>query len=337
MELSRIEHGGQLRSASRRYGIALGEWLDLSTGINPHGWPVPAPCAEDWQRLPEADDGLEQAAAHYYGNASLLPMPGSQVAIQLLPRLRAPCRVGVLAPGYGEHAQAWRAAGHTVRPLHESQIAAALPELDVLILINPHNPTGVRFDAGTLLQWRRQLAGRGAWLVVDEAFMDVTPNESLVTHVGLPGLVVLRSLGKFFGLAGARVGFVFAEMELLQRLAQELGPWAISHPSRSVAAAALNDNAWQRRMRMDLPQASQRLAKLLRAAGLQPTAGSSLFQWVCSEAAERWEDELARQGVLVRRFERPASLRFGLPGEEHQWQRLEYALQELTVPDATLA
>ena len=182
-----LEHGGGLRAAAARYGIPLDDWLDLSTGINPQGWPVPPIPARVWQRLPEPDDGLEAAAAACYGAKSLLPVAGSQAAIQALPLLREPGQVGVLSPSYAEHAHAWRRAGHRIELLPAESLDAAMDQLDMLVLVHPNNPTGVRFVPELLLDWRARLAARGGWLVVDEAFMDATPDGSLANHVACRG------------------------------------------------------------------------------------------------------------------------------------------------------
>ncbi len=321
-----LEHGGALRAAATRYHIPPSDWLDLSTGINPSGWPIPLVPATVWQRLPEPDDGLETAAAAYYGTPHLLPVAGSQAAIQALPVLREPGRVGVLSPTYAEHAHAWQRAGHRVELLARETLEAMLDRLNVLVVVNPNNPTGTRFVPMTLLDWRARLVARGGWLVVDEAFMDATPAESLASRIGLPGLIVLRSLGKFFGLAGARVGFVLAEQELLERTLEKLGPWTVTGPSRWVATQALLDHDWQAEMRSQLDRTGNRLADLLKRQRLPAAGGTSLFQWVPLPEAEFWQDALARRGILVRRFADPPGLRFGLPGSEPAWRRLELAL-----------
>ncbi len=315
--------------AARRYGIPLPQWLDLSTGINPRGWPVPAVPERIWQRLPEDEDGLAAAARGYYQAPALLPVAGSQVAVQALPELRPACRVGILSPGYQEHAAAWSRAGHQVLRLAPEQIDHRIPQLDLLVLIHPNNPTGALFQRQQLLAWRQQLAGRGGWLVVDEAFIDSTPERSLAADSALPGLIVLRSLGKFFGLAGARVGFVLAAPELLEGLRERLGPWALSGPSRWIATQALQDRRWQCQTRRWLARQAAELAGQLRAAGLRPAGGSALFQWVVTPEAERIHRRLAEQGILTRLFREPASLRFGLPGCEAAQQRLCHALQRL--------
>jgi len=322
-----LEHGGRLRAAAERYRIPLADWVDLSTGINPSAYPVPALPPEAWQRLPEPNDGLEAAAAAYYGSAGLLPVAGSQAAIQALPACFAPGRVVTLAPTYAEHPHAWRE--HQVRALPAEAIDAAVDSADTLLLVQPNNPDAQRFPCGQLLAWRACLAARGGRLIVDEAFLDAEPGDSLVPLAGEPGLVVLRSVGKFFGLAGARVGFVFAEPALLARLADRLGPWAVSGPARAVTAAALADRAWQVDARQRLAADSARLGALLDCHGLSGGGGTALFQWRPTPSAAAIHARLAEQAILTRLFETPAGLRLGLPGGETEWARLEAALSRL--------
>ncbi len=327
---SLLHHGGKLRAAASRYNIPLEQWLDLSTGINPNGWPVPAIPAEIWSRLPEENDGLEDAARNYYGTEHLLPVAGSQAAIQALPQLRVPSHVAVLRPAYAEHAHAWRRAGHTVTTVAADDVSSAVAESDVVVLINPNNPTGVRFDAEQLLLWHRDLAERGGWLVIDEAFIDTTPAQSLCHDSSSAGLIVLRSLGKFFGLAGARVGFVCAEPQLLARLNSLLGPWTINAAARYAVTLALQDGNWQKQIQQKLHADGARLHNLLTEHDLIPHGSSPLFQWLCTSQAEALHNQLAEQGILTRLFTEPQSLRFGLPKDEQDWLRLTLALTAAT-------
>lgn len=321
-----LEHGGQLRAAAARYGIPLERWLDLSTGINPLPYTPPAIPLEAWAHLPQEHDGLEEAAAAYYGTPHLLPLSGSQAAIRALPRLRPPARVGVLHPGYAEHAHAWRDAGHKVAELAAPDIEAHADRLDVLVLMQPNNPTGTVFTHAQLRDWHERLAAHGGWLVVDEAFIDAGPQPSFASKQMPQGLIVLRSLGKFFGLAGARVGFALAHPGLLANMRELLGPWGVTGPARFVAQAALRDRTWQKATRERLQQDGARLAQLLSGACLPPAGGCALFQWVLTDAAEELHRELAQRGILTRRFTQPRSLRFGLPGTEADWDRLHAAL-----------
>ncbi|AXO89374.1 threonine-phosphate decarboxylase [Pseudomonas parafulva] len=322
-----LEHGGRLLRAVREYGIARQDWLDLSSGIAPWSFPIPEVPAQAWARLPEVEDGLEQAARSYYGVAQLLAVAGSQAAIQALPQLRPRGRVGVLWPCYAEHPQAWRQAGHRLLELDETQVEDALDSLDVLVLVNPNNPTGRCVSREQLLDWHARLARRGGWLVVDEAFMDNTPALSVVDQAGRAGLIVLRSFGKFFGLAGVRLGFVMAEAPLLQALAHALGPWTVSGPARIVGQACLDDVEQQRAQIERCAQASARLATLLEGCALPISGGCDLFQYLRHPCAAQLQDFLARRGILVRLFETPSALRFGLPADAADEQRLRQALQ----------
>lgn len=319
-----LEHGGRLRRAAETYRIPMCDWLDLSTGINPHGYPVPPVPADAWLRLPEDDDGLEAAAADYYGSAELLPVAGSQPAIQTLPAVLPGERVSLLAPGYAEHAHAWR--NRRPRALAAEDIEAAVADSDIVVLVQPNNPTGVHFGRDRLLDWHARLARRGGWLVVDEAFIDTDPEQSLVPLAGADGLVVLRSVGKFFGLAGARVGFVFAPAAVRAALAERLGPWTLAGPARFAARHALADRPWQTQARTSLQAAGERLQALLAAHGL-PARGPALFKLVMSPEAARLHADFARRGILLRLFETPQGVRFGLPPDEAGWARLAAALE----------
>ena len=326
-EMPRIPHGGRLRQAAHDYRIPLQHWLDLSTGLAPDGWPVPALPAEVWRRLPEDDDGLGLASLAYFGNIPVLPVAGSQAAIQALPQLFAPCRVGILSPCYAEHLRAWRMGGHEVIEIHDEITDAVPGNVDILVLSNPNNPTGITLSPATLLGWHAQLAARGGLLVVDEAFMDATPEASILAQATVPGLVILRSLGKFFGLAGLRCGFVAAEPALLQRLDNLLGPWGVSHPARWITQRALADRPWQQQQRGRLLRAANDLARLLLDAGLPSPSGCALFRWVPTREAAMLAGRLAQHGILVRSF--AEGLRFGLPHQATDCDRLRTTLREV--------
>ncbi len=322
-----LEHGGRLRKAAREYGIAEADWLDLSSGLAPWPFPIPDIPARAWARLPESEDGLERAACDYYSAAQVLPVAGSQMAIQLLPRLRRAGKVGVLSPCYAEHAEAWRRCGYIVREVLEQEVDFFLDSLDVLVVVNPNNPTGLSLTPSRLLDWHTRLASRGGWLVVDEAFMDNTPQLSVAPFTHQVGLIVLRSFGKFFGLAGVRLGFVLAERKLLNLLAEQVGPWAVSGPTRVIGQACLLDTEGHARQRQRSEEASERLARLLEQFGFKPQGGCALFQWLITDQAEQLQVFMARRGILLRLFPHNSSLRFGLPADEADWTRLVQAFE----------
>lgn len=320
-----LEHGGNLQKAAQQYGRPLADWLDLSTGIHPQHYPIPDLPSSLFQRLPPVHDGLCEAARAYYGCEHLLACAGSQAALQVLPMLRAPCRVAMPRIMYQEHAHAWQRAGHEVHFFEHSPDPDLLEHTDVLLVCNPNNPTGQAYAADTLLEWHARLSARAGWLVVDEAFMDATPHHSLASHTGQAGLWVLRSLGKFFGLAGLRVGFLLGEPQALAQIESLLGPWTIASPSRYIATLALQDHTWQRQMREHLPTQSARLSQLLSQHGLIATGGTALFQYVQHQHSRLLHQALATQGVWTRYFDAPQALRLGLPPTQ-DWERLDHAL-----------
>lgn len=328
-----LEHGGNLNDAARHYGRPRTDWLDLSTGINPRPYPAPAPSADAWHRLPEASHALEEVACDYYGAPRLLAVAGTQAAIQALPQLRLqqdgrPAEVIVAAPIYAEHAHCWRRAGHAVREVPYDGLDAALREgrCQVLVLCNPNNPTGATVPPETLLRWAARLAARGGWLVVDEAFGDTLYGYSVAALSDQPGLIVLRSVGKFFGLAGLRLGFVGAAPALLDALADWLGPWSISGPAQQIGTAALRDRTWQAATQQTLLAEGQRLHVLLARHGIE-ASGTPLFQWWPERETVAFHEAMAREGVWVRLFTRGAGgIRLGLPPDEAGWSRLQHAL-----------
>ncbi len=337
----------------------------MSTGINPVPYPVPPLPSEAFTRLPEPEalDALQVAAAAAYGTADpamVVAAPGTQALISLLPLLLPQRRVTVLGPTYAEHTAAWRNAGAEVfllplppgegwgegvlaagrgtedaawagpsvgrggasRPPHPGPLPGGVGE-GALVLCNPNNPDGRRVAARDLLD----LAARRPLLVVDEAFTDFEPQDSLAPHLPLPGVVVLRSFGKAYGLAGLRLGFALAEPALARRIRAALGPWAVSGPALHVGATALADTAWRddagNRLRAD----AAALDGLLRHAGMTVVGGTVLFRLADTPDAAGWASRLGRAGILVRSFaDAPTRLRFGLPGAAADWDRLASAL-----------
>lgn len=325
-----LEHGGNLREAAARFGRPFDQWLDLSTGINPRPYPVPELHLNAWHRLPENNPALALAAQVYYGAPRMLPVAGTQAAIQSLPRLRTRSRVIVAAPSYAEHAHCWTQAGHAVREVPYARLEQNVEEGDVMVVCNPNNPTGATVAPELLLAWADRLAARGGWLVVDEAFGDVTPQNSVARWADRPGLIVLRSVGKFFGLAGLRLGFVAAEKTLLSHLAEFIGPWSVSGPAQDIGCAALDDREWQDRTRQQLLQSGARLHRLLEQHGI-PAAGSALYQWWAEPQPENFWMHMAEHGIWVRLFaEKARGIRLGLPPDEVGWHRLQQALEAWT-------
>jgi cobalamin biosynthetic protein CobC len=337
-----VPHGGNLGEAAARYGIPREEWIDLSTGINPQGYPVPPIDPQAWIRLPDDHDDLEAIAAEHYGAARALAVAGTQAAIRMLPGVLPKGRVGVGLLTYGEYAPAFERAGFPVSRFVTPELAdigqagsfvldpaRPLPaDLKHLILVNPNNPGAERFDAQQVMAWCEALAARGGTLVVDEAFIESMPDLSVARFANREGLIVLRSIGKFYGLAGARAGFVLAGARIDEAMRAARGPWSVSGPARVVVRAALLDTEWQAQTRNTLIASAERLAGLLRRHHAA-VASTPLFSWVKTARAESWQDGLARRGIWVRRFDVVPGIRLGLPAGEPAWVRLEGALKSV--------
>ncbi len=340
-----LQHGGKLRQAVRDYGHPYEDWLDLSTGINPRCYPFQPVPISAWNRLPEENDGLVEAAKDYYGTTSLLPVAGTQAAIQTLPQLLlnqghplietskiapqsmgVPKIVAIPEQGYKEHARAWRQAGCELVIYRDEPSDDLLASVNILVVINPNNPTGYRVAEVKLKRWYQFLRAHQGTLIVDEAFMDADDQQSISHWPPTAGVIVLRSVGKFFGLAGIRAGFVLAEEELLQRLQIVIGPWSLSGPARDVCRQALLDKAWQEGNREFLKAASERLVALLGNYFEQMSA-THLFVTVWTDHADTLHKGLCRQAVFTRLLDERNGIRFGLPDTEADWQKMTSALQ----------
>jgi len=325
-----LTHGGNLAAARLQFPSAPEPFIDLSTAINPHAYPIPPLAPEAFSRLPEpaAVERLCAAAAKGYGSPSrahVVATSGTQVLLPVVAKLVPPGRAAVLATTYSEHARAAWLAGHDVKEVVSIEEMAAA---DLAIVANPNNPDGRIFDKLTLLALADALKQRNGVLVVDEAFMDVGPTDaSLAGEVDHGNIVVLRSFGKFFGLAGVRLGFALAAPDAAAHIAAWFGPWAVSGPAIAIGEVALKDVAWMQAAREVLACSASRLDAVLTRPALNVVGGTLLFRLVQTKIAGELFNRLGRAGILARRFEeQPTWLRFGLPRGEEAWKRIASAL-----------
>jgi cobalamin biosynthetic protein CobC len=322
-------HGGALEVARQLLPGAPEPWVDLSTGINPHAYPLPDLEHEAWSRLPErgAIARLEAAAALRYGAGadSVFAGPGSQALIHALSHILPRGAFGALGPTYGGFAAAFAAAG---AQLPEAERLEDMRELDVAIVVNPNNPDGRVTPRSALLDLHERLSRRGAVLIVDEAFADFDGQESLAPALPGSGAVVLRSFGKTFGLAGLRLGFALASPDIAPSLRAALGPWPVSGPAIAIGISALADSDWLEAMRARLGKDAARLDALLHDEGWRIVGGTRLFRLAAHADARAAFKRLLVAGILARPFaDAPDRLRFGIPGDENAWERLAAALR----------
>ncbi len=318
-------HGGRVAAARATFGDAAGPWIDLSTGINPNPWPGAGATAIDWQRLPDEDSlqALEAAAADFFeaDRSNVAALPGTEIGLRLL---------GDVLPGIARHRwPSYRTHGEMfLRSEPMRDLAADVGADRHLVLANPNNPDGAVLSADHLLNMLAKLRSRAAWLIVDEAFADAAPQHSLASHVadGVP-LVVFRSFGKFFGLAGVRLGFVLGPSEIVAAVRARLGAWPVSSAAIAIGTAAYRDEKWIAAACDDLGQRASALDAVLRRHGLIATGDCPLFRLIETDDAAALFDRLARAAILTRPFDYdPRWLRLGLPRDEAELARLDRGL-----------
>jgi cobalamin biosynthetic protein CobC len=311
-------HGGDIDHVRKRHPLVPEPWIDLSTGINPFAYPIPPLPADVWTRLPlrEEDAQLRLRAAHCYGAVDpdrIVSAPGTQSLIQVIPRLVEPTNVAIVGPTYREHKRCWERMGHAIREIQELD---EIDDANVVVLVNPNNPTGRHYDPCQLLNVAEDMARRRGLLMVDEAFADFGGTDQSLVPLRPPSTIILKSFGKSYGLAGVRLGFAIAEPEVASTLRAWLGPWAVSGPAFAVGCRALEDTSWIIDTRDRLEKAAQRLDRLLVAAGCDIVGKTHLFRLIKHPQAENVVNALAYNGIHIRQFsDQRTWLRFGIPSD----------------------
>ncbi|GGA83653.1 threonine-phosphate decarboxylase [Brucella endophytica] len=327
-----IEHGGALDRAIARFGGAREDWLDLSTGINPEAFPLPDIAPDIWNRLPDEwllTRALAAARGYYRtaDGAAIIAAPGTQALIQIVPELVSPGEVAILSPTYQEHHAAFVRAGWAVVPC--ADIGSVPATAKAAVVVNPNNPDGRVVPVGELLALAERLGRRGGFLVVDEAFADAHPEVSVAGAAGKDNLIVLKSFGKFFGLAGLRLGFAVSSAGIARKLAERLGPWAVSGPALAIAVHAFQAGPVLGAFRERIFVRRAGLSNVLQQAGVEELGGTALFALIRHPHAHALHEHLCRRHILTRKFDyAPDWLRIGLILDESQLRRLEDTLRD---------
>lgn len=329
--MTAVFHGGRLDAVVFKYGGSREEWLDLSTGINPNAFPIPEVNVASWQRLPDeaAQTNLLTTARNYYSvpeQAGLVGGNGTQAILQILPFIMVPGKVAIVSPTYEEHRHSWEAAGREV--LAPGDLNEAAHAAEIVVVVNPNNPTAVTYQPAQLMDVANKLNEKSGFLIVDEAFGDVMPELSVVPQL-LDNMIVLRSFGKFFGLAGLRLGFAISNQSIAGKLSARLGPWNVSGPALEIGAAAFSDTNWVINTRTQIKQNSEDQVEVIKACGLELIGSAGLFMEFEHPHALRLYEALCHKHILVRPFaERPTRLRLGLCKNMEELERLAWVLKE---------
>ncbi|WP_037311194.1 threonine-phosphate decarboxylase [Ruegeria halocynthiae] len=310
---SKRDHGGGLDGAIAQYGGTRADWIDLSTGINPIPYEVSGLTSPDWAELPDhgAFERLTEAARSFWSvpdGVAILPAPGASAVIARVPALAAQGKVQITPPTYNEHAAAFSAQGWAVQADGPAQAR---------VIVHPNNPDGRIWSAADV---------NAPLTIIDESFCDVCPDASLIQLAARPSVIVLKSFGKFWGLAGLRLGFAIGHPDLIACLNDLTGPWSVSGPALRVGTRALTDTCWADATRARLADDSDRLDRMVTAKGAQLVGGTTLFRLYEVDSAADWQDRLARAHIWSRIFPYSKTyLRLGLPPGDG-WDRVEAAL-----------
>jgi len=322
-------HGGNLQEAEVQFGRPAAGWLDLSTGINAEAYPATDIAASSLQLLSQQSslDALLAAARHYYRvpeAVAITAAPGSQSVLQHLPSIVPTGQVAIIGQTYAEHAKTWAEHDHRVAVVENTADAEAA---NVTVVVNPNNPDGRLFRATELIDHARAKTGAASLLVVDEAFTDTVPEESIVPLLRNENALVIRSFGKFFGLPGLRLGFAIGAPDIIANLERRLGPWAVAGPALEIGARALRDDVWIDAARKQLTTRCEALDQILQNADLSVAGGTALFRFIVDKRAQRLFKHLGEAGIFTRSFpEQPTWLRIGIPASDADLQRLKRAL-----------
>ncbi|WP_368184783.1 threonine-phosphate decarboxylase [Aestuariibius sp. HNIBRBA575] len=306
------DHGGGLDAAIAKWGGTRADWVDLSTGINPVAYPVGSFAPDAWTALPDraAFDQLEQAARNLWNvpvDLDVIIAPGASALIARIPALAKAADVTIPAPTYNEHAAAFVANGWQVHPNGPAKAR---------VIVNPNNPDGRVWTAAD---------AQADFCIIDESFGDVAPDTSLMACAQTPNTIVLKSFGKFWGLAGMRLGFAIGRPETLAPLREAIGPWQVSGPALQTGATALADYNWAIATRARLAKDAAFLDQAMAPHGAL-VGGTSLFRLYQVPDAVAFQTRLAEQKIWSRVFPYSKTwLRLGLPHPD-QHTRISAAL-----------
>lgn len=313
-------HGGNVFLASAETGIPVHDIIDFSASINPLG--VPASVAEVIREnigllvhYPDPfADGLNRDLAKYLGvpARSIVCGNGSTELIYLLVRALQPERVLVPAPTFSEYERScvlnkgtscigYELSRQDGFAIDHGRFVASMAGCDMAFLCNPNNPTGRLVEREVVLELVRAAKRAGCLLVVDEAFIDFTPDQSVAGDVkGNSHLIVLRSLTKFYALSGLRIGYGIFPDQVIERIRAHKEPWTINTLAQLAAATAIRDRAYQERTTAVISTEKGFLEQGFLDLGIEFFPSSANYYLLKHQYAPMIVAGLRRKGILVR-------------------------------------
>ena len=323
-QTARVAHGGRVYEVARRWGIDPAEVLDFSANINPHGPPQGVLSAIENALTPVSIRVYPDAHAFVVAIAEknrLMPdeiVIGSGAAslIFAVAHALSPKRVLVLEPAFVEYSRVSIAVKADVTTWLLTEENSFIPDfaslvravkerqIDLVILNSPHNPTSTLYPRDALLSLIDAAEEHDVAVLLDEAFIDYAPKETLVSLAATKShLIVLRSLTKFYAMPGLRVGYAVCAAKLARRIREQIDPWSVSTVALEAGRVALYEDQFAAESRRANALAREEFARALLRLGLQvfPSTANFLLSRLPSGSGEDLERSLESERILIRR------------------------------------
>ena len=329
------KHGGDLSDAVR-VNRKIKKWIDLSTGINPNAYNDFNIDKTVYSHLPSGNQLAElmSIARGYYNlnqEIKICAYQGAQGVINILPNIvnkNIHDTIQILTPTYTEHYRVWNDHGFKIRLVTniENELDPSIP----FVLVNPNNPDGKLFQPKYLEELWERIRKAGGFLILDESFMDGTPDMSFRFDNCRDNVIVIRSFGKFFGLPGLRLGFVYGDNHYINKVSSLVGPWPISSSSLLIARKAMLDTVWISATITDLKMKSTALSNFLHDQKLKTVGDCYFFKTIELDNASQMHKALANHGIWTRIFNYNQKwLRMGLTKNKFEFEYLANTIMDI--------
>ncbi|MGV8058796.1 MAG: threonine-phosphate decarboxylase CobD [Smithellaceae bacterium] len=316
-------HGGNVEEISRTFGLKEDYLVDFSSNVNPFTLPpsisqVIKSKIRDISRYPDKESLKLKTALGKHLNIGVEHIVVGNGSVDIIYRAvyaLKPASGLILLPAFGEYEKALSSVGAKIRYLlpkgrgnfvfSTEEIVKNCDEVDIVFLCNPNNPTGMLISRKDLEYLAEKLRKKKTMLVLDEAFIDLTEEHSLIDLASKSSnLLVLRSLTKFFGLAGLRLGYAVGNSALIKRLQNSGQPWPVNVFAQATGEVLLQDEKFRNKSKRKLLQERDFLYRhLCRSKGLKPFQSSANFILAKIEgplSSGQLQSRLIKCGLLIR-------------------------------------
>jgi threonine-phosphate decarboxylase len=332
---SEEEHGGNIYRAAQELGIPENEIIDFSASINPLGLSEKVKKAiknelDNLVNYPDSDSkALREKIAEHHGidPETIICGNGSTELIYLIPRAFKPERVLIPAPTFSEYEKACKLSyelsvksyelkkedNFSIKPdefinamagksVNSSPVTRHTSRpCDMAFLCNPNNPTGHLISRAEVLRIAEAAKEMKCILVIDEAFIDFVPDESVIRDVqNNPYLIVLRSMTKFYALTGLRIGYGVFHNDLIGRIKEFKEPWTVNNLAQKAAVTAIDDSGYVDETFSLMKKEKEFLEKNFQELNVKYLPSNVNYYLLKTEDAAEMVSELRKKGILVR-------------------------------------